>query len=65
MKVGELKDIENSDNLKQAVIDGFPVVVNKNDVKECFKLKTVAFLQKEAKSIDSGEVDIEMADSYS
>ena len=34
VKVGELKDIENSDNLKQAVIDGFSVVVNKNDVKE-------------------------------
>lgn len=34
VKVGELKDIENSDNLKQAIIDGFSVVVNKNDVKE-------------------------------
>ena len=34
VKVGELKDIENSDNLKQAIIDGFSVVVNKNDVSE-------------------------------
>ena len=34
VKVGELRDIENSDNLKQAIIDGFSVVVNKNDVKE-------------------------------
>ena len=34
VRVGELKDIENSDNLKQTVIDGFSVVVNKNDVKE-------------------------------
>ncbi len=34
VKVGELKDIENSDNLKQVIIDGFSVVVNKNDVKE-------------------------------
>lgn len=34
VKVGELKDIENSDNLKQVVIDGFGVVVNKNDVNE-------------------------------
>lgn len=34
IRVGELKDIENSDNLKQAIIDGFSVVVNKNDVKE-------------------------------
>lgn len=34
VRVGELKDIENSDNLKQAIIDGFSVVVNKNDVKE-------------------------------
>ena len=34
VRVGELKDIENSDNLKQTIIDGFSVVVNKNDVKE-------------------------------
>lgn len=34
VKVGVLKDIENSDNLKQAIIDGFSVVVNKNDVSE-------------------------------
>lgn len=34
VRVGELKDIENSDNLKQVIIDGFSVVVNKNDVKE-------------------------------
>lgn len=33
VRVGELKDIENSDNLKQTIIDGFSVVVNKNDVK--------------------------------
>lgn len=34
VKVGALKDIENSDNLKLVVIDGFSVVVNKNEVKE-------------------------------
>lgn len=34
VRVGELKNIENSDNLKQVIIDGFSVVVNKNDVKE-------------------------------
>lgn len=34
VKVGQLKDIENSDYLKQAIIDGFSVVVNKNDVCE-------------------------------
>lgn len=34
VRVGELHDIENSDNLKKAMIDGFPVVVNKNDVNE-------------------------------
>lgn len=34
VRVGELKDIENSDNLKQVIIDGFSVVVNKNDFKE-------------------------------
>ena len=34
VKVGRLSDIEGSDNLKQAMIDGFSVVVNKNDIKE-------------------------------
>lgn len=34
VKVCELKDIENSDNLKQAIVDGFSVVVNKNDVHD-------------------------------
>lgn len=34
VKVGAMKDIENSDNLKQVVIDGFSVVINKNEVKE-------------------------------
>lgn len=34
VKAGTLKDIENSDNLKQAIICGFSVAVNKNDVHE-------------------------------
>lgn len=45
--------------------EGICIRIANDPVKECFKLKTVAFLQKEAKSIDSGEVDIETADSYS
>lgn len=44
--------------------EGICVRIANDPVNECFKLKTVAFLQKEAKSIDSGEVDIEMADNY-
>lgn len=32
IRIEELKDIENSDNLKQVIVDGFSVVVNKNDV---------------------------------
>lgn len=34
VKVGRLSDIDGADNLKQATIDGFSVVVNKNDIKE-------------------------------
>ena len=44
--------------------EGVCIRIANDPVKECFKLKTVAFLQKEAKSIDAGEVDIEMADNY-
>lgn len=34
-------------------------------LKQAFKLKTMKFRNKEAKKIDSGEVDIEMQDAYS
>ena len=34
VRVGELQDVENSDNLKKATINGESIVVNKNDVKE-------------------------------
>ena len=44
--------------------EGICVRIANDPVKECFKLKSLAFLQKEAKNIDSGEVDIEMADNY-
>lgn len=44
--------------------EGICIRIANDPVKECFKLKSITFLQKEAKSIDAGEVDIEMADSY-
>lgn len=34
VKVGKITDIDGADNLKQATIDGFSVVVNKNDIHE-------------------------------
>ena len=45
--------------------EGICLRIANDPVKECFKLKCLKFLQKEAKSIDSGEVDIETADNYS
>lgn len=79
VKVGKLKDIENSDNLKQAIIDGFSVVVNTKDVREGDNMVycknetelNAAILSannmfeiKESAEIDKGNVDMEMADSY-
>ena len=41
------------------------VIRIENDIKpEAFKLKTIAFKMKEAKSVDAGNIDIEMKDSY-
>lgn len=34
VRIGELQDVENSDNLKKTYINGESIVVNKNEVKE-------------------------------
>lgn len=44
--------------------EGFVVRKANDPIKRAFKLKTTKFFEREAKQIDAGEVDIEMADSY-
>ena len=44
--------------------EGICLRIENDQVKECFKLKCLTFLGKEAKEIDQGNVDIEMQDNY-
>lgn len=45
--------------------EGICLRINDDPVKECFKLKALAFLQKEAKDIDKGDTsDMEMMETY-
>lgn len=44
--------------------EGVVVRIDNDPIAEAFKLKTNAFREREAKSIDQGEVDIEMQDTY-
>ena len=44
--------------------EGFVIRKANDPIKEAWKLKTTKFFEREAKQIDTGEVDIEMADSY-
>ena len=44
--------------------EGFIVRKAKDPVKEAFKLKSFRFTDREAKQIDAGEVDMEMAEGY-
>jgi hypothetical protein len=44
--------------------EGFVIRKANDPIKEAWKLKTTAFFEREAKQIDSGEVDIEMTESY-
>ena len=41
--------------------EGIVLRINDDPVNEAFKLKCIAFLSKEAKMIDAGEVDIELS----
>lgn len=45
--------------------EGICLRIDNDPVNECFKLKTLRFLGKEAELMDKGEVDIEMQDGYS
>lgn len=43
--------------------EGIVLRVSNDEKREAFKLKTVLFFEKEKRSIDKGEVDMEMADT--
>ena len=44
--------------------EGFVIRKANDPIKEAWKLKTTAYFEREAKQIDSGEVDIEMTEGY-
>ena len=44
--------------------EGICLRIANDPIKECFKLKCIAFLQKESKTIDSNNIDIEMQEGY-
>jgi hypothetical protein len=44
--------------------EGFVIRKANDPIKEAWKLKSTAFFEREAKQIDSGEVDIEMTEGY-
>ena len=44
--------------------EGVVLRIDNDPFKQAFKLKCTAFREREAKSIDKGEVDIEMQDAY-
>jgi hypothetical protein len=44
--------------------EGFVIRKANDPIKEAWKLKTDAFRMREAKQIDAGEVDMEMAEGY-
>ena len=47
-------------NIKPMPREGICLRITNDPIAECFKLKCKKFLEKEAKAIDKGEVDIEM-----
>lgn len=49
---------------KKVPREGICVRIDDDITSECFKLKTDMFAEKEAKSVDAGNVDIEMAEAY-
>lgn len=44
--------------------EGIVLRIDNDPVLEAFKLKCVAFLEREAKEVDAGKVDVEMAQGY-
>ena len=50
--------------INKVPVEGFVIRKANDPIKEAWKLKTDAFRMREAKQIDAGEVDIEMAEGY-
>lgn len=44
--------------------EGVCIRINGDSMAECFKLKGKAFLFKDGKKVDNGEIDMEMAEAY-
>jgi hypothetical protein len=51
-------------NITKMPREGIVIRIQDDPVAEAFKLKCIKFLEKEAKNIDKGEVDMEMANNY-
>ena len=47
-------------NITKMPREGIVIRIQDDPVAEAFKLKCIKFLEKEAKNIDKGEVDMEM-----
>ena len=51
-------------NITKIPREGIVIRIQDDPVAEAFKLKCIKFLEKEAKNIDKGEVDMEMQNNY-
>lgn len=57
-------EMEEPMNLAKMPREGIVIRIQDDPVAEAFKLKCIKFLEKEAKNIDKGEVDMEMQNNY-
>jgi hypothetical protein len=57
-------EMEEPMNLAKMPREGIVIRIQDDLVAEAFKLKCIKFLEKEAKNIDKGEVDMEMQNNY-
>lgn len=57
-------EMEEPMNITKMPREGIVIRIQDDPVAEAFKLKCIKFLEKEAKNIDKGEVDMEMQNNY-
>lgn len=57
-------EMEEPMNLTKMPREGIVIRIQDDPIAEAFKLKCIKFLEKEAKNIDKGEVDMEMQNNY-
>lgn len=57
-------EMEEPMNIAKMPREGIVIRIQDDPVAEAFKLKCIKFLEKEAKNIDKGEVDMEMQNNY-